>query len=64
MESENDITEHYEAIIKKLMERIVSMEKDALMFRCLQETGVDNWIGYDEAMKLFQELEEESNNGK
>jgi hypothetical protein len=33
--------------------------KDQLMLQALEETGVDNWSGYDDAVECYQELLEE-----
>ena len=32
--------------------------EDQFWLSCLESAGVDNWCGYDEAIKLFKEDEE------
>ena len=31
-----------------------------LLLQALQETGVDNWEGYEEALELFEQLKAEA----
>lgn len=35
---------------------------NALLLECLFELGVDNWSGYDEAVALYHQREEEMAN--
>ena len=35
------------------------LQEDSLWLSCLSDAGVDNWSGYDFAMKEFQELKDE-----
>ena len=34
-----------------------SLLKDQKLLQCLQEVGVDNWMGYDCAIELMREME-------
>jgi len=41
-------------------EELDSLIKDSIKLSCLIEMGVDNWSGYDDAMKLYnKEIESE-----
>lgn len=35
------------------------LREDSLMLECLQNNGVDNWEGWDEAVREFNERKEE-----
>lgn len=39
-------------ILKELYEKFLD---DSKMLEALQEAGVDNWEGYDEAMRIYNE---------
>ena len=45
--------------IVELEERIDQLEDDSLKLQCLEESGVDNWSWYDEAMELYRKYKEE-----
>lgn len=61
-----------DTILKKLMQTDISfgemeefenylneLEEDRDLLYALQTAGVDNWCGYEEAMKMYREEEEE-----
>lgn len=33
-----------------------SLMRDSDWLMCLEDAGVDNWVGYDEARQLYKEL--------
>ena len=35
------------------------LKQDSLFLECLDGAGVDNWAGYDEAQKMYQQYKEE-----
>lgn len=37
-------------------ERLKELEEAALFLQCLENNGVDNWDGYDQARDMFREL--------
>jgi len=39
------------------MEEYEELIEDQEFLHCLRAAGVDNWDGYDEAIKMFQEEE-------
>ena len=61
-----------DTILRKLMQTNISfgeieefenylneLEEDRDLLYALQAAGVDNWCGYEEAMKIYREEEEE-----
>lgn len=59
----NLFTQEEKNIVRSALFGYNEFYKDSLILNALQEHGVDNWIGYDEAMKSIEkeleELEEE-----
>lgn len=48
-----------EQTINITKEEYDNLIQDSLILRALEDSGVDNWEGYEEAMKLMKEWEEE-----
>lgn len=51
MASEEKYTEH--KVITR--EEYDSLVRDSFMLQCLQDQGVDNWSGYEDAQKAYAE---------
>ena len=44
-----------ESIIEILESEYKALVRDANFLACLEAIGVDNWQGYDDAIKMFKE---------
>jgi hypothetical protein len=65
-EFKRDLTFHEEIIIKiigiridYLKSKIELLEKSDLKLQCLEQAGVDNWDGWDDAMEIYYEYLED-----
>ena len=45
--------------MEKIKDYLEQLEDDANKLSCLEAYGVDNWLGYDEAMHKYYNHEEE-----
>ncbi len=51
--------EEINKLISDLETFIDSLSEDSLTLTALENAGVDSWEGYDEAMKMLEEMREE-----
>ena len=49
------------AEVERLTNKVESMENDIIFLKALRAAGVDNWDGYDIAIDLVDEWNEECN---
>jgi hypothetical protein len=42
------------------LDYLKELEDYQMFLQCLEETGVDNWEGYDEANRLYRKVAEDS----
>ncbi len=59
MEDKQEFADLCFRLVPNLISRIEELEKDSEFLSCLEACGVDNWSGWDAAMEMFNEEDED-----
>lgn len=51
--------EHYEALLDRAFKEIECLREDVKILNALRAAGVDNWMGWDDAMDLLHSEDED-----